>query len=153
MFLPGDFVKLERVISMTLKENFAKITRESILRNFSAMCGALGMDGSLTPDENAAELLRRCLFDDADLVNPMTTFKHDAEAGAFNPLDESEDPDHLPEWREPLTDEEFMVRKADILRQGRFWHGKRAVKTFELVAALIMELEPGEQIDSVTRAF
>ena len=56
MFLPGDFVKLERAISMTLKENFAKITRESILRNFPAVCGALGMDGSLTPDENVAEL-------------------------------------------------------------------------------------------------
>lgn len=61
--------------------------------------------------------------------------------GDFNPLQHGEDPNDLPENREPLTDEEYKRRKSRVYAISKYYNGKSSAKVFEVMAEAIMNLE------------
>lgn len=58
---------------------------------------------------------------DLRLRNPVIDFKHRADDGDFEPLQDWENPENLPPYRQPMTDEEFQTAKRDAIERGRLW--------------------------------
>lgn len=58
---------------------------------------------------------------DLSLRNPVIDFKHRADDGDFEPLQDWENPENLPPYRQPMTDEEFQTAKRDAIERGRLW--------------------------------
>lgn len=128
---------------MKVSTELAGLQRAAILRLRKDLFPVLGIKcpEGLSEEEQLAELLRLALFEKTPLENPLNEFTARLRKGDFNPLSHGEDPDNLPEGREPLTDEEYVQRKARVYAISKYYNGKTSAKVFEVMAEAIMNLE------------
>lgn len=128
---------------MNVATELAGLQRSAILRLRKDLFPILGVKcpEGLSEEEQLAELLRLALFEKTPLENPLNAFMERLRNGDFNPLRHGEDPNDLPENREPLTDEEYKRRKSRVYAISKYYNGKSSAKVFEVMAEAIMNLE------------
>ena len=77
------------------------------------------------------------------LKNPVIEFKNREKRGDFDPLQDGENEDNMPRWREPLTDEEYEYRKRTVLEKGMYWRDAAEISGLDLLANMTRDFDEG----------
>lgn len=120
------------------KNLVAQAMRYVITDQFSTIVRLLELDPNMPDDELHAEILRLCLFDRKERLNPHNVFSDRLNAGDFLPLQPGEDPDNLRPGREPMTDEMLDAAAARARADGDYWNNNRWCRAADIVRAVIL---------------
>ena len=120
------------------KNLVAQAMRYVIADQFSTIVRLLELDPNMGTGELHAEILRLCLFDRKERLNPHNVFSDRLNAGDFLPVQPGEDPDNLRPGREPMTDEMLDVAAARACADGEYWNNNRWCRAADIVRAVIL---------------
>lgn len=115
---------------MRANEIIQKAQREAILGNLSTICGLLHIDDGLTREEQLVELLRMSLFERHTLTNPAIVFQSKVKAGEYD----------------STTDEEYAIKKAQVLKVVDLFRNNKEVKPFEFIQEAVINLDPDDPV-------
>ena len=81
-------------------------------------------------------------YPDRRVPSPVIAFKKRDRNGDFEPLQPNEDPENLPENREPMDDEAYLRAKNAVLEKARPWKGLNEIAVQDLFRTLLVEATP-----------